>query len=153
MSPMAHAHTAREKTRLLKEAERVCAAAGEQFTPLRRQVFDLLIAEHAPAKAYDLLAKLGSEAKPPTIYRTLEFLMKLGLVHRIESLNAFVACDVGACDRSTIFLICDQCGRAEEFDAGHALVDLGEAAARDGFVIKRTMIEATGICADCKKAA
>ncbi|NWG54410.1 MAG: transcriptional repressor [Hydrogenophilaceae bacterium] len=152
MPLMAHAHTAREKARLLREAERVCAAAGEQFTPLRRQVFELLTQAHAPAKAYDLLAKLGGDAKPPTIYRTLEFLMKLGLVHRIESLNAFVACDVGACGRSTIFLICDRCGHAEEFDAGHALVDLGEAAARDGFEIKRTMIEATGLCAECKAA-
>jgi Fur family zinc uptake transcriptional regulator len=79
--------------------------------------------------------------------------MRLGLAHRIESLNAFVACDVGACARSTIFLICDNCGRAEEFDAGHALVDLGEAAAKDGFEIKRTMIEATGLCATCKAAA
>ena len=54
--------------------------------------------------------------------------------------------------RSTIFLICDTCGSAEEFDAGHALVDLGEAAARDGFEIKRTIIEATGVCAACKAA-
>jgi len=153
MTLMAHAHSPAEKARLLTEAERVCAAAGEQFTPLRRQVFELLTEEHAPAKAYDLLAKLGAEAKPPTIYRALEFLMKLGLVHRIESLNAFVACEVGACARSTIFLICDQCGRAEEFDAGHALVDLGEAAARDGFQIKRTMIEATGLCGECQAAA
>ena len=67
--------------------------------------------------------------------------------------NAFVACDVGACARSTIFLICDKCGDAEEFDAGHALVDLGEAAAKDGFEIKRTMIEASGLCAQCREAA
>ncbi|MGE0828258.1 MAG: transcriptional repressor [Hyphomonadaceae bacterium] len=149
---MAHAHTAEESARLVAEAERVCREAGEQLTPLRRQVLELLLAQHAPAKAYDLLAQMG-DAKPPTIYRALEFLMKLGLAHRIESINAFVACEVGACARSTIFLICEACGRAEEFDAGHALVDLGEAAKRDGFEIRRTMIEAAGLCADCRKAA
>jgi Fur family zinc uptake transcriptional regulator len=150
---MSHTHTAKERSRLVLEAERLCAERGETLTPLRRRVLELLIEQKGPAKAYDLLAALGSEAgpaKPPTIYRALEFLMRLGLAHRIESMNAFVACDVGACARSTIFLICDSCGRAEEFDAGHALVDLGEAAAKDGFKIRRTMIEATGLCAACQ---
>jgi Fur family zinc uptake transcriptional regulator len=153
---MVHAHTEKQRARLVRDAERICAQAGEQLTPLRRRVLELLLAQGAPAKAYDLLALLGSEAgpaKPPTVYRALEFLMRLGLAHRIESLNAFVACDVGACGRSTLFLICDKCRRAEEFDAGHALVDLGEAAAKDGFEIKRTMIEATGLCAECRAAA
>jgi len=68
-------------------------------------------------------------------------------------LNAFVACDVGACARSTIFLICEKCGGAEEFDAGHALVDLSEAAKKDGFSINRTMIEASGVCGACQAAA
>lgn len=135
----------------LAEAERRCVAAGESLTPLRRRVLELLLDQHGPAKAYDLLPLLGSDrqAKPPTIYRALDFLVRMGLAHRIESLNAFVACDVGACARSTIFLICERCGGAEEFDAGHALVDLAEAAGRDGFSIRRTMIEATGLCAAC----
>jgi len=153
---MADDHTEKHRTRVIREAERICAEAGEQLTPLRRRVLELLLAQNGPAKAYDLLAGLGTAsgpAKPPTVYRALEFLMRLGLAHRIESLNAFVACDVGACVRSTIFLICDKCRRAEEVDAGHALVDLSEAAAKDGFQIKRTMIEATGLCAACLKAA
>lgn len=153
---MVHAHSARDRARLVSEAERLCAEAGETLTPLRRRVLELLIAKEGPAKAYDLLAELDGEsgpAKPPTIYRALDFLMKLGLAHKIESLNAFVACDVGACARATIFLICDKCGRTDEFDAGHALVDLGEAARKDGFEIKHTMIEAKGLCAACNKAA
>jgi Fur family zinc uptake transcriptional regulator len=140
----------------LAEAERVCAAAGESFTPLRRRVLTLLLEHAAPAKAYDLLAVLGdgaAPAKPPTVYRALDFLVRLGLAHKIQSLNAYVACGMGACARSTIFLICDQCGGAEECDAGHALVDLGEAAERDGFEIRRTMIEASGLCAQCKAMA
>lgn len=139
----------------MAEAEKRCAAAGESFTPLRRRVLELLMEQHGPAKAYDLLPLIDEDkqAKPPTIYRALDFLVRLGLAHRIESLNAFVACDIVACARSTIFLICDGCGAAEEFDAGHALIDLSEAAKRDGFEIRRTMIEASGLCATCQRAA
>jgi len=150
MMSMTHDHSA-----LLAVAEQRCAEAGESLTPLRRRVLELLLGQHGPAKAYDLLPLLDADrqAKPPTIYRALDFLVRMGLAHRIETLNAFVACDIGACERSTIFLICDQCGVTDEFDAGHALVDLAEAAARDGFRIRRTMIEANGLCATCQAAA
>jgi Fur family zinc uptake transcriptional regulator len=152
---MSHHHGAPDYAQHIADAERVCAAAGESLTPLRRRVLELLIEQHGPAKAYDLLPLIDADkqAKPPTIYRALDFLVRMGLAHRIESLNAFVACDITACARSTIFLICEKCGRAEEFDAGHALVDLSEAAKRDGFTIRRTMIEASGLCATCQRAA
>lgn len=155
-----HAHhpvSEADRLRLLARADARCAEAGESLTPLRRRVLELLIDAGGPAKAYDLLDGLKSEdgapAKPPTVYRALEFLTRLGLAHRVESLNAFVACDVGACARSTVFLICTCCGRAEESDAGHALVDLSEAAQRSGFAIERAMIEARGLCAACRTPA
>lgn len=150
---MAHAH---DRDEILEEAQRVCAAAGESLTPLRRRVLGLLVDAGGPAKAYDLLSRLGdadNPAKPPTVYRALDFLVRLGLAHKLESLNAFVACDVGACARSTLFLICERCGATEEFDAGHARLDLSEAAATGGFEIKRTVIEASGLCAACRNAA
>lgn len=152
---MSHAHGAHDHAAQMLEAEKRCADAGESLTPLRRRVLELLLDHHGPAKAYDLLPLLDGEktAKPPTIYRALDFLVKMGFAHRIESLNAFVACDVGACARSTIFLICEKCGGAEEFDAGHALIDLADAARKDGFAINRTMIEASGVCATCQQAA
>lgn len=152
---MSYRHGAAERAEHIAEAERRCAAANESLTPLRRRVLELLFDAHGPAKAYDLLPLIDSEkqAKPPTIYRALDFLVRMGLAHRIESLNAFVACDVGACARSTIFLICEKCGGAEEFDAGHALVDLSDAAKKDGFAIHRTMIEASGVCGACQAAA
>jgi Fur family zinc uptake transcriptional regulator len=149
---MSHLHGSASRAEQIAEAERRCVAAGENLTPLRRRVLELLLDQPGPAKAYDLLPLLDSEkqAKPPTIYRALDFLVRQGLAHRIESLNAFVACDVGACERSTIFLICEKCGGAEEFDAGHALVDLKDAAKKDGFAIRRTMIEASGLCSACQ---
>lgn len=151
---MHHHHCGEDHAAQIAEAERRCAAASESFTPLRRRVLELLLEQHGPAKAYDLLPLLDDTktAKPPTIYRALDFLVRMGLAHRIESLNAFIACDVGACARSTIFLICEKCGGAEEFDAGHALIDLADAAKRDGFSINRTMIEASGVCSNCQAA-
>lgn len=145
-----------DRSEHITAAQRICAAAGESLTPLRTRVLELLLDQHGPAKAYDLLPLLDTEhasAKPPTIYRALDFLVRMGLAHRIESLNAFVACEVGACARSTIFLICEKCGGAEECDAGHALIDLAEAAKRDGFAIRHTMIEASGLCSACQQAA
>jgi Fur family zinc uptake transcriptional regulator len=155
MSDMTHHHSAAQRAEQIAEAERRCAAASESLTPLRRRVLELLIDQPGPTKAYDLLPLLDGEkqAKPPTIYRALDFLVRMGLAHRIESLNAFVACDIGACARSTIFLICEGCGGAVEFDAGHALVDLSDAAKKDGFSIRRTMIEASGLCGACQAAA
>ncbi len=151
MRAMSHVH---DHAAQLAEAEQRCEKAGESFTPLRRRVLELLMDQPGPTKAYDLLPMIDAsrQTKPPTVYRALDFLVRMGLAHRIESLNAFVACDIGACARSTIFLICEQCGAAEEFDAGHALVDLSEAASRGGFAIRRTMIEASGLCAACQSA-
>jgi Fur family zinc uptake transcriptional regulator len=152
MMTMSHHHAHAPRADQIAEAQRRCADAGESFTPLRRRVLELLLDQPGPAKAYDLLPLLDTEkqAKPPTIYRALDFLVRMGLAHKIESLNAFVACDVGACERSTIFLICEKCGGAEEFDAGHALIDLKDAAKKDGFAIRRTMIEASGLCMACQ---
>jgi len=152
MRAMPHSHGAHDHAAHIAEAEQRCTAAGETLTPLRKRVLELLLDQPGPAKAYDLLPLIDADkqAKPPTIYRALDFLVRLGLAHRIESMNAFVACDVGACERSTIFLICEKCGAAEEFDAGHALVDLADAAKKDGFAIHRTMIEASGVCAACQ---
>ncbi|MGE0740581.1 MAG: transcriptional repressor [Hyphomonadaceae bacterium] len=154
MPTMSHRHGALDLAETIAEAQTRCTAAGESLTPLRRRVLELLIDQNGPTKAYDLLPLIDrdKQAKPPTVYRALDFLVRMGLAHRIESMNAFVACDVGACARSTIFLICERCGGAEEFDAGHALVDLAEAAQRDGFTIRRTMIEASGLCAACQSA-
>src|SRR5579871_4177365 len=78
----------------LKQAEKLIEQRGGRLTPLRRKVLTLLLESHGPAKAYDLLQQLGDDgaAKPPSVYRSLDFLLEMGLAHRIESLNAFIAC-------------------------------------------------------------
>ena len=136
----------------MNEAEALCAKAGESLTPLRRRVLELLLDAPGPAKAYDLLAQLGDDsgaAKPPTIYRALEFLMKVGLAHKIESLNAFVACNMHGCGRQAAFLICDGCGDTEELDAHETFHAISDKAAHTGFRVTRSVLEPHGLCREC----
>ena len=104
----------------LRSAEARCAAHGQKLTPARRRVLELLLSAGQPVKAYDLISAFGEDAggpaKPPTVYRALEFLERVGLAHRIESLNAYMACGLGEPAHAAGFLICDCCGAAREID-------------------------------------
>ncbi len=136
----------------LEVADEIAGARGQRMTKIRRKVLSLLIESGEPAKAYDLLERLDGEgsAKPPTIYRALDFLQELGLAHKIESLNAYVACGHASHKHSAIFLICEACGAAEELHSvttSQALKAETEAA---GFALNRAVIEARGLCADCR---
>ena len=94
---------------LIAAADR-SVAEGERMTAPRRRVLELLLAAGEPVKAYDLIARFGEDgqpAKPPTVYRALEFLERKGLAHRIASISAYVACTSGSIDHAAAFLICD----------------------------------------------
>ncbi|MAN75454.1 MAG: transcriptional repressor [Henriciella sp.] len=135
----------------LEEAEAMAARRGQRMTKIRRKVLRLLLESEEPSKAYDLLANLDGEgaAKPPTIYRALDFLQEAGLAHKIESLNAYVACGHTSHKHSAVFLICEECGAAEELHAvatNEALRAETEAA---GFRMRQAVIEARGVCRDC----
>jgi Fur family zinc uptake transcriptional regulator len=136
----------------LTRAEERCEAAEQKLTAPRRRVLELLLEAGAPVKAYDLIAGFGGEgvpAKPPTVYRALEFLSRHGFAHRIESLNAYVACRRGEDVHAAAFLICDCCGATREIAsaAGEPIKALGEAA---GYALTGVTIEAHGLCADCR---
>jgi Fur family zinc uptake transcriptional regulator len=139
----------------LAAAERLCEARGVRFTPLRRRVLELVWSSHESAKAYDLLDALKTydpAAKPATIYRALDFLLEQGLIHRVESLNAFIGCNEPERRHELLLLICERCHRVEERPAS----GLMEAAAREiasaGFVPSRKAFEVHGVCADCAQA-
>lgn len=152
--PHTHANTPcspQEAEAFLLEAEQMVEAKGQKLTRIRRKVLHLLLESEEPAKAYDLLANLDGEgaAKPPTVYRALDFLQDMGLAHKIESLNAYVACGHTNHAHSAVFLICETCGAAEELHA----VDTSQAIAKEtqaaGFNIRTAVIEARGICRKC----
>jgi Fur family zinc uptake transcriptional regulator len=139
--------------RALGSAESKCVATQERLTPPRRRVLELLLESNAPLKAYDLIAAFGASgepAKPPTVYRALEFLERLGFAHRIESLNAYVPCRLDADGHSAAFLICDCCGAAEEFEPDFT-AQLAAAQAA-GYAVRNVTLEARGRCPACREA-
>jgi Fur family transcriptional regulator, zinc uptake regulator len=137
----------------LAAAEAVCERSGERLTPLRRQVLELVWGSHKPVGAYAMLDKLksgGRGAAPPTVYRALEFLLACGLIHRIESLNAYVGCNHPGENHVTQFLICRSCGTAAELDDHRLGEAIGRSAAEHGFNIVSRVIELSGVCSRCK---
>lgn len=154
-----HARGANEVARILASFEASCVAQGERMTAPRRRVLELLLTAGGPVKAYDLIARYGANgeaAKPPTVYRALEFLERWGVVHRIASISAYVACSVHGDDvqaHAAAFLICDCCGSTAEVSVPLSDLGLAGAASRVGYEIERTTIEGHGKCAQCKDAA
>ncbi|MBI3701229.1 MAG: transcriptional repressor [Afipia sp.] len=138
-------------------AERVCAARGQKFTPIRRQVLGILLSSHRPLGAYEiieLMAKQIARPAPITVYRALDFLMESGLVHRIESRNAFLACSHNHDDISVVaFLICEVCGSVGEIPSAAIERSFNDAARGTGFSPKLSVVEIIGMCAYCQKAA
>ena len=134
----------------LTAGEAACAAAGLRLTPVRRRTLEILLEAHEALGAYDVLARLDSDgfgSKPPVAYRALTFLVDAGLAHRIERLNAFVACTHPGSDHDPAFMICNRCGTVAEGEAGAAMQTSAAAA---GFQIERTVLEAEGICPACR---
>ncbi|WP_374473049.1 Fur family transcriptional regulator [Phenylobacterium sp.] len=138
-------------SRALGAAESRCVETQERLTPPRRRVLELLLGADGPLKAYDLIAAYGDggePAKPPTVYRALEFLERLGFAHRIESLNAYVPCRLESDGHVAAFLICDCCGSAQEFEP--ELTPALTAAKAAGYDVRAVTLEARGRCPACR---
>ena len=130
-------------TNALAAAEAHCLERGEKLTPVRRRVLEA----DGPVKAYDLLEALKpgpGSAKPPTVYRALDFLMTAGLVHKVEALNAFVGCSHAHDHGAAELYICSGCGAVEERHGAPLPTN-----APDGFFIQRSVVEHFGQCANC----
>jgi Fur family zinc uptake transcriptional regulator len=139
----------------LNAAGEICGERGQRLTPLRRRVLELVWESHSPVGAYDLLDRLRAErdrVAPPTIYRALNFLCDQGLVHRVESLKAFIGCAYPKKSHLAQVLICRGCGQAAEL-ADEALEGAVSAVARQAaFDVEDQAIELTGLCVDCQPA-
>ena len=140
----------------LAAAETRCRDEGLRLTPVRRKVFEMLLQEHRALGAYAILDRLreaGFGSQPPVAYRALDFLVENGFVHKIERLNAFVACAHPGSAHSPAFMICRLCDAVAETQSAPAKGALGVAARSVGFEIERTVVEAEGICPDCSEKA
>lgn len=158
MSTVLHEHATDDTAiqQALDEAERVCARRGARLTDQRRRILEQILRTDGVIKAYDLIHALSSDdrsIKPPTVYRTLAFLLEQGLIHRIESLNGFVACSHPGERHESALMICDGCGQILEFHTPDpASQALNEAARDAGFAIETRTVELHGLCRDCQSA-
>ena len=137
-------------------ADAHCQAAGLQLTPVRRRVLEILLKEHRALGAYDILEILadgGFPSQPPVAYRALDFLVTNGFAHRIERLNSFVACAHPGESHAPAFLICRVCDAVAEAQAEPTSGRLGRAAEAAGFKIERAVVEAVGVCPNCRETA
>ena len=137
-------------------AEERCSAQGLQFTPVRRKTLEILLQEHRALGAYEVLDRLrnaGFGSQPPVAYRALDFLVANGLAHKIERLNAFIACAHPGTRHSPAFMICRLCDSVAEAQSTPTRGALGQAARDAGFRIERTVVEAEGVCPGCAQKA
>lgn len=139
-------------TDALGAAEARCATERLRFTPVRRKVLEILLHEHRALGAYTILDRLreaGFGSQPPVAYRALDFLVANGLAHKIERLNAFIACAQPGNPHTPAFMICRSCDAVAETQSSPARGALGDAARATGFRIERTVVEAEGLCPAC----
>jgi Fur family transcriptional regulator, zinc uptake regulator len=136
----------------MASAETVCRVRGARLTGQRRRVLEIIWKSHVPMGAYEILAALGPDerpAAPPTVYRALEFLQAHGLVHKIESLKAYVGCQHPGKDHVGQFLICQECGNAAEIDDVAIARAVEGSASAAGFRIAEVTLEVRGLCPSC----
>ncbi|MBD2813832.1 zinc uptake transcriptional repressor Zur [Xenorhabdus sp. Flor] len=139
--------------KLLTRAEAICLSRGVRLTPQRLEILRLISAQPGAISAYDLLDLLREaepQAKPPTVYRGLEFLLEQGFVHKIESTNSYVICHhfEEPCHTSAMFL-CDNCGSVTEQDAKDIESAIHKLAQDAGFNLRHSVIEVHGLCSSC----
>ena len=141
----------------LGHAEELSRREGLRFTTQRRKVLEALLASHVPASAYDVIDRIAESGKrlaPISVYRALDFLVENGFAHRIESKNAYVACDRGdeCTPEATLFLICDNCGAAGEAPSAELGRLVSEETRSRAFMPRLRVLEIRGLCARCRTA-
>lgn len=142
---------------LLTQAESLCLDRGVRLTTQRAEVLRLMAEQNGSISAYDLLDQLRisePQAKPPTIYRALDFLLEQGFIHRVESNNSYVVChhfDEPA--HTSVMLVCDNCAAVSEKHAHGVEKIIAGLADQAGFTLRHSVIEAHGLCENCAEVA
>lgn len=133
---------------LLQAAADEAQLNGKSLTAIRKHVLNVLLDAQRPLTAYEVLASLEGvgSVSPPTAYRALDFLVALGFVSRVESLNAYLALDMGPSDLPLAFFVCETCGQAQEIPATDAIISLISEADNQGFGVKHASLEVRGDC-------
>ncbi len=144
--------TNKQLTHVLERAEALCLERGVRLTEQRKAALRLLCMSDKPLSAYELLDRMRGVVRnpaPPTVYRALDFLLEQGLVHKLESLHAYVGCTHPDQPHARQFLICDDCGDVAEFEDPSVAKSLEAAGKAIGFRTHRPVVEVLGTCAQC----
>lgn len=141
----------------LSHAEDICLKVGVKLTASRRRILEILAAEGRPLGAYDLIEKVAETAAkrpaPISIYRALDFLLDNGLIHRLASRNAYLACGHGhGAQEPVVFLICDTCGEVAEATSPALIGSLIQLADQAKFAPRVQVMELAGVCRTCADA-
>lgn len=151
----AHHHEHHEGESLAEAAQRAFERAGEQWTPMRAQIFAALSGSTKPASAYDLAEAVskvtGRRVAANSVYRILDVFVAANLARRVESANAYIANTHPDCEHDCIFLVCDSCGEASHVDDDGLTGAVRQAAEKAGFTRLRPVIEVRGSCASCSE--
>jgi Fur family zinc uptake transcriptional regulator len=137
---------------LIARAERTCERRGSKLTGQRRDILSCVAQGHAAVGAYDIIERMalkGNRPAPITVYRALDFLLAHGLVHKIESRNAFIACSHSHEGQPAALLICEDCGVVAELDAPEIFERINARAMAQKFAPHHTLIEMSGTCSTC----
>lgn len=150
----AHDHDSCIKNAILR-AQSLCEKRGVRLTRLRRQILELIWHSHIPLGAYELMDMLeeASERKrvaPPTVYRSLDFLLENGLIHKIHSRNAFFGCATPALKHNDALFICNQCGFTEEIRSPTIQQAINLSASQNRFTVQTQIVEVIGKCGHCR---
>ena len=134
-------------------AETRCAEVNARLTPARWAVYTELVASGRPLSAYELIAlqesRQSRKIAPLTVYRHLDFLIEVGLVHKIESTHTYVSCGHPDHGHESQYLLCTKCGRADELESETLEKVLSDMAHKHGFQTTKSVVEMTGLCVDC----
>ncbi len=153
--PAAHDHR-RCIDKALAAAEQICYKNSVKLTPVRKQVFTIILQSHRATGAYTILEALAkalpagaSKPAPPTVYRALAFLQSNRLIHRLASINAYIACCRPARNHESYFLICQHCHNATEIPGENISAAIARQAGMEGFKVRREHVEVLGVCTNC----
>jgi Fur family transcriptional regulator, zinc uptake regulator len=145
--------TPHDQMRSLQSAEETCRRIGARLTRLRQKVLMLVLSAERPLTAYeilDLLRPKDPSATPAGVYRSLDFLTELGLVHRIESAKSFIACAMPDHAHPSQMLVCRRCGTVVETEDSRVARATESLGRRLGFALDRDTTEFVGLCPSCR---
>ncbi|KKD59506.1 transcriptional regulator [Grimontia sp. AD028] len=143
-------------SQLIARAQSLCDQRGVRLTAQRERVYEIIVQSKRAISAYDLLDVLREtepQAKPPTVYRALDFLLSQGFVHKVESTNSFIACCLpGHEQHCSQLLICNSCGTVEECHTDTLSTALQQKANQVNFAVSHHVVETHGTCHACQVA-